>query len=206
MTKTAIAKCKTPFHGPVPWAWNFSPTGGTPDRARCQAVATDAERQTAAKIIGQYRTMEKLAAQHDIESREAQLDNRFTGPKGVHREALRREIAQCDHDQFLAAQERLGQLRNEALALIQPYLKRLITSIEEALSAYAIVSEQRLEAEAMPICDGNSWTLHNDGVCQTLWFRRGKVEKVLAEIEPGSAIGAVQYFMTNEAHTPFTWN
>jgi hypothetical protein len=44
-----------------------------------------------------------------------------------------------------------------------------------------------------------------DGVCQALWFRRVKAEKTLTEIKPGSAIGAVQFLLTNEEHTPFNW-
>jgi hypothetical protein len=48
------------------------------------------------------------------------------------------------------------------------------------------------------------WTLHGDGVCQALWFRRVKAEKTLAEIEPNNA-AACQYFLTNEEFTPFNW-
>jgi len=36
-------------------------------------------------------------------------------------------------------------------------------------------------------------------------FRRVKAEKTLAEIELNSAVGAVQFFLTNEEHTPFNW-
>ena len=83
------------------------------------------------------------------------------------------------------------------------FLKRLVASFDEALNASAMEAENRIEAEALPICDGKSWTLHSDRVCRALWFRRVKAEKTLAEIEPNNSVGAVQYFLTNEEHTPF---
>ncbi len=179
----------------------------TPPRARCQALATSDERQAGVKIVGQYRSMEKIAAQHDIAGRQAELDrpDAIGSPRGVDREMLRRSLAGCNHDEFLAAQERMGQLRDEALALIQPYLKRLIVSLDEALVTSAAEAEKQFDTEGLPIFDGKSWTLHNEGVAQALWFRRIKAERTLAEINPGSAIGAVQYFLTNEELTPFDW-
>ena len=118
---------------------------------------------------------------------------------------VRREISKCDHEAFLTAQEELIKLRGAALVLITPFLKRLAASFDDALIASAIEAEKRIEAENLPICNGDSWALHSDGVCQALWFRRVKAEKALAEIGPGSAIGAVQFFLTNEEHTPFYW-
>ena len=44
-----------------------------------------------------------------------------------------------------------------------------VTSLDEAL---IIEAEKRIEAEAFPVISGELWTLHNDGVCQALWFRR----------------------------------
>ena len=76
------------------------------------------------------------------------------------------------------------------------------------MNASALEAEKRIESEGFAILHGESWTLHNDGVCQALWFRRVKVEKTLAEIEPGAAIGAVQFFLCSqeqEPHVPFNW-
>ena len=62
-----------------------------------------------------------------------------------------------------------------------------------------------IESEGLPVISGDLWTLHGDGVCQALWFRRVKAEKTLAEIEPANAVTACQYFWTNEEFTPFNW-
>ena len=62
-----------------------------------------------------------------------------------------------------------------------------------------------IESEGLPVISGDLWTLHGDGVCQALWFRRVKAEKTLAEIEPTNAVTACQYFWTNEEFTPFNW-
>ena len=81
-------------------------------------------------------------------------------------------------------------------------------SFDEALNASAIDAEKRIEAAALPVISRDLWTLHNDGVCQALWFRRVKAEKTLAQIEPSSAIGACQFFLCSEEqepHTPFNW-
>jgi hypothetical protein len=95
---------------------------------------------------------------------------------------LRRQIREADHARWEAAQAELAKLRGEALALIKPFLKRLVVSLDESLNASALEAEKRIETEGFPICNGESWTLHNDGICQALWFRRVKAEKTLAEI------------------------
>jgi hypothetical protein len=125
--------------------------------------------------------------------------------KGINAVFLRRELDKCDHDAFLAAQAKLAKLRAEALALIAPFLGRLVTSFDEALNASAIEAERRIESEGFSISNGETWTLHNDVICEALWFRRAKAQKVLDEIEPNSAVGAVQFFLSNEEHTPFQW-
>ena len=70
-----------------------------------------------------------------------------------------------------------------------------MASFDEALNASAIEAEKRIEAEALPVVSGELWTLHNEGVCQALWFRRLKAQKVFDEIEPNTAVGAVQFFL-----------
>jgi hypothetical protein len=121
---------------------------------------------------------------------------------------LRRQIREADPAKYDEAQAELARLRGEALALIQPFLKRLVASLDESLNASALEAEKRIEAEGFPICSGETWTLHDGGVCQALWFRRVKAEKTLAEIEPGSAIGACQFLLCSQEqvpHTPFAW-
>ena len=81
-----------------------------------------------------------------------------------------------------------------------------MASLDEALNASAIDAERRIKAEGIPIIIGERWTLHSDGVCQTLWFRRVKAQKTLDEIEPNTAVGATQFFLTSEEQTPFNWS
>jgi hypothetical protein len=54
----------------------------------------------------------------------------------------------------------------------------VVASFDEALNASAIEAEKRIEAEALPVSSCELWTLHNDGVCQALWFRRVKAQKI----------------------------
>jgi hypothetical protein len=203
--KSPNAKSKIPFNGCGKWQWNHVPRGGIPTRERCQSVASENERQHAAKLVQQFRAQEKIAADNDIEARQRSFDSPFNAPKGIHAELLRREMAQCDHNAFLAAQDELTKLRGQAVALITPFLKRLVESFDEALNASALEAEKRIEAETLPVISGDVWILHNDGVCQALWFRRVKAQKTLDEIEPGNSVGAVQYFLSNEEFTPFNW-
>jgi hypothetical protein len=127
------------------------------------------------------------------------------GHGGFDGEMLRRNIREANPDTFAQAEMGLAKLRGEALALIKPFLKRLVASLDESLNELATEAEQRFESEGFPICNGESFKLHNDGISQALWFRRVKAEKTLAEIEPDSAVGAVQFFLTNEQPNPFQW-
>ena len=79
------------------------------------------------------------------------------------------------HGIWEAAQAELAKLRSEALTT--PFLKRLLASLDESLNAFAVEGEKRIESEGFRICDGQTWTLYNDGVCQSLWFRGVKAEK-----------------------------
>jgi hypothetical protein len=205
----APAKSKTPFNGNGSWAWNHSPQGGIPTRERCLSVSTSGEREQAVKLIQAYRSQEEIARKHDIEAMSRELDVMAKLSKNAHGgvpgEMLRRTIREADPAKWEEAQAELRKLRSEALALITPYLKRLVISLDESLNESALSAEQRIESEGFGICNGETWTLHGDGVCQALWFRRVKAEKTLAEIEPNGAIGAVQFFLTTEEHVPFSW-
>jgi hypothetical protein len=127
---------------------------------------------------------------------------------GIPGELLRRTIREADPAKWEEAQAELRKLRDKALELMKPFLKRLIVSLDDSLNESALAAEQRIESEGFRVCDGHTWLLHSDGVCQALWFRRVKAEKTLAEIEPGSAVGACQFFLCSqeqEPHTPFNW-
>ena len=91
------------------------------------------------------------------------------------------------------------------MGLITPALRRLLVSYSESLAQAALEAEARLGVNGLPLRSGNSGTLHEDAVCRALWSWRIKVEKRLVAIEPNSAVGAVQFFLTNEEHTPFNW-
>ena len=209
MTKTQSTKCRTPFRGPFPFAWNHVPIGGIPTRERCQAISTEAERRAAVKLVQAYRAQEAISAEHNIENMSRELEEMArtsrTAHGGVPGEMLRRQIRAADHGVYLGAEEELAKLRNEALELAKGFLKRLVASFDEALSVSALEAEKRIEAESLPLIEGDSWTLHHDGVCQALWFRRVKAQKVLDELHPDNAIGAVQFYLTNEELVPFSW-
>ena len=170
------------------------PSAVTPPRERCQSVASEDERQAAVKLIQAYRSAEKVSADNNIEVRQQELGRPFGAPKGVGAEMLKREIAQCDHNAFVAAAEELAKLRSDAVELIKPYLKQLVISLDDALNAAAAEAEKRIEAEGLPVIDGGAWTLHHDGLIRTLWFRRLKAQKALDEIWVGNAVGAVRTY------------
>ena len=210
--KSPIGKCKTPFNGNGSWSWNYVPTGGIPTRERCISVSTPTEREQAVKLVQSYRSWEDIARKHDIDATAKELDVMASWTKNAHGgipgELLRRQIREADPAKYEEAQAELTKLRGEALELVKPFLKRLVISLNESLNESALAAEQRIESEGFGICDGDSWTLHEDGVCQALWSRRVKAEKTLAEIEPGAAIGACQFFLCSEEqepHTPFNW-
>jgi hypothetical protein len=188
----APAKSNTPFNGSGSWNWNHVPTGGIPTRERCLSVSTPGEREQAVKLIQAYRAQEAIAKTHDIDSMSKELDVMARTAGSAHGsvpgEMLRRQIRDADHGKYEEAQAELRKLRAEALALITPYLKRLVISLDDSLNESALAAEQRIESEGFGICNGETWTLHTDGVCQALWFRRVKAEKTLAEIEPNGAI------------------
>jgi hypothetical protein len=196
------SKCKTPFGCPK-WEWNYIPA--VPDRKYCQSIVTAEEAKAGEKLIAAYRTEESVAAANDIEARQLQIDRLGNNGHGVEKQRLRSEITACDHGKYLAAQERLAALREEALQMITPILKRLAQSYDANLAYAALTGEQRLEKIGLPIKSGDAWAMHGDGVCQAIWSCRLKAEKALAELDPNSSIGGVQFFLTPEEHTPFNW-
>ena len=112
------------------------PTGGIPTRERCLSVCTSDERQAAIKLVQQYRSQEEIARTHDIENMSKELDQLARVAKSAHGglpgEMLRRQIREADPAKYEEAQAELAKLRSEALALIKPYLKRLIASLDDS--------------------------------------------------------------------------
>jgi len=85
---------------------------------------------------------------------------------GVSGELLHRRIREVDPDKYYAAETKLAELRQEAMELITPVLRRLLVSYRESFAQAAVEAEARLEANRLPLRNGNSWVLHEDAVCR----------------------------------------
>ena len=212
MTKAKEVTSKTPQtpfpSAPTPWAWNVIPPGGIPGRDRCQTAGTEQERNKAAELVAEYRRQEDLSSTNDINGMSQNLDKLTrvsNNAGGVEGEMLRAEIGAADHARFVGAQDKLAQLRQEALDLIVPVLRRVLVSYSESLAQAAVDAEARLEANGLPLRAGNEWTLHDDAICRALWSCRIKIERTLFEIQPINAVGATQFLLTSEESTPFNW-
>jgi hypothetical protein len=84
-------------------------------------------------------------------------------------------------------------------------LERLAKSFDGELIQAARDAETRLDKLGIPVQNGHVWTLHSDLCCQALWSCGHKTEKTLSELHAGNAIGAVQYFCSDEPGAPFDW-
>ena len=118
-------------------------------------------------------------------------------------------MSKADREKYNEAQTKLAGLRQEAMDLVAPVLRRLLVSYSESLAQAALEAEARLEANGLPIRNGNEWVLHQDAICRALLSCRVKVEKPLFELQPLGAVGAVQFFLCSaeqEPHTPFSWS
>jgi hypothetical protein len=192
---------ETPF-GTPDWPWNHVPNAGHPSRARSQSVVAEPEREAGVKLIGEYRAQEDLAAANDIAGREHRLQENPRAPLApVEREAIRRELSQCDHAKWISATERLREIRLEAFVLAEKF-KRLVKSLDDELLA----AEQRLDSTGIPIYSGGEFALHHDVVCRALWSQRHTVEKTLVVVrEHRDGVGSIQWLATDEVGVPFEW-
>ena len=203
-TETKSNKAQTPFGAPV-WPWNQPPLCGEPTRPRCQSVVSHDESQAGLELVARYRVQESVVAINDIDSRAVALEKPH-GPRGVGAEMLRREMAACDHEKYLTACAELAKLREEALALVTPIVKRLVKSLADELNDVALTAEERLEKAGLPIrAGGVVWILHSDPLVTAIWSCRGKAEKLITELSVENSIGTVQWLCTDEEHTPFHW-
>jgi hypothetical protein len=219
MTKTQSAKPKTPFvSAPLPWNWNFAVPAGVPSRDRCQSASSPKEREQAVELIAEVRRQEEISRVNDIAGMSDELAKLSRESQnaigGVEGEMKRRAIRAADPGKYEAAQARLAQLRQEALDLVTPVLRRVLVDYSESLAEAAVAAEARLEANGLPIRDhskvtinspnADTWVLHDDAVCRALWSCRVKIEKTLLAIEPNNAVGACQFFLCSEEQEPST--
>jgi hypothetical protein len=221
MTKTQTPKAQTPFiSAPLPWPWNHTVPGGVPSRDRCQSASSPKEREQATELLAEVRRQEEISRANDIAGMSDELAKLSRESQnaigGVEGEMKRRAIRAADPGKYEAAQAQLAQLRQEALDLVTPVLRRVLVDYSESLAEAAVAAEARLEANGLPIRDrskvtinspnADTWVLHDDAVCRALWSCRVKIKKTLFGLQSDNAVGAVQYFLTNEEHTPFTWS
>ena len=199
-------KPETPF-GPPTWPWNHIPLAGIPTRQRCQSVVADDEASTGTELVAFFRVQEVISRDNDIEGRTHALNQsyRIHTMSGVEQENIRREITKCDHEKYLAAEDKLRELRKEAFELVQPIVKRLVKSLSDELNDTALDAERRLDNAGLPIKSGATWMLHDDAICKALWSCRFKAEVLLTELSPENAVATVQFFLTSESDTPFSW-
>ena len=98
----------------------------------------------------------------------------------------------------------LRALRKEAFELVQP-TESFVKSLNDELNETARMPSsgwivQAFRSRAAP-----------SGCCMTTQYvgRSGrgsfKTEVLLTELSPDNAIGAVQFFLTSESNTPFSW-
>jgi hypothetical protein len=211
-TEAKSPRAQTPFTLPA-WPWNHVPQAGIPARPRCQSIVSDSDRAAGVKLIEEYRAQEAIAIANDIEGRQKEL----TQCKGVPAELLKREISNCDHGKWLAAQDRLAGLRREAFELVKPIFKRLVKSLSDELDEAALATEGRLNKAGIALqapdhldsagrhTEGE-WALHDDMLCKALWSQRNIVEKTFgALVESGDGIPATQFLCSGENQTPFFW-
>jgi hypothetical protein len=216
-TETNSRQAETPFRTPT-WAWNFVPAQGQPARSRCQAVVSLDEVKAGQQLIAKYREAEKIAADHDIGGKQGIIDANVIHRthSAVELEEIRREITKADHGKYLEAQAKLGELRRAAYELASTIFRKLTETVDRELNEAAVEAEARLNKIGIPIqgpahldsagkhTEG-PWMLHNDSICQALWSQRFIAEKTFAGLTPDSAIGATQWFCSDESGVPFSW-
>jgi hypothetical protein len=139
-----------------------------PQRARCQEVTTDIERAKAARIIAEFRAAEKLAANNDIAgltSKIAQMERSGISQEAVEAQALRKDLVARDHQIYLASQDKIVTLIDEAAELVKPILDRCIQSYDDELNSTALQAEATMERLAFPLFTEqvNGMNLYKDG-------------------------------------------
>src|SRR6476619_6395875 len=123
-----------PFSKQVPWPWNHVPTAGIPTRQKCQSLVTDSERAAGVKLVSDYRDQEAISLLHNIEAYQVHLDKLPSSTHGVAKARLNEAIRAADHGKYLAAEDKLSELRAEAFKLAELILKRVAANYDTELN------------------------------------------------------------------------
>src|SRR5262245_29523641 len=98
-----------------------------------------------ALLVKQYREQEQIALDNDADRRQMDMARLGGGSKhGFEIAQLRKELAECSFETFNAAQNRMAELRKEAIALCTPILERLVAEFDRQLTEQALVREKEL--------------------------------------------------------------
>ena len=117
----------------------------------------------------------------------------------LHR--LRGQLAKMDPDAFEQSAIELDRVRQEALGLITPVLKRLASSLYETL-VKAVLDEEVVSPTLAFLTKGH---LRTSPLVAALLSRWNLARIRLEWLDPGNAIGAIQHFCSDETGTPFEW-
>jgi len=188
------------------------PDSGFPPRQICQSFISDDERQKGAELVKQCRQQEGILEKHDADRRQNDL-TRLAGKNGFDAAQLRRELSECSYETFIAAQNRMSEIRKEARDLCVPILERLVSEFDRQLVELAIAREKELQSVGIEIFrdglnsagyDTRTFELHSDPILLSLQCRREIVRHKL-DLPDDESIGCAQWLLTSEEHTPFHW-
>ena len=112
-------KAETPFGAPV-WPWNQPPLCGNPSKQRCQSVVSADEATTGTELVAALSPTRDACSRPTTSTPGRPYSRSLTPSVELTLNCLRREMAACNHEVFLAAQAELAELREEALKLVSP--------------------------------------------------------------------------------------
>jgi hypothetical protein len=162
-----------------------------PSRARCQRDVLDSEREEAERIVAEYREAEKLSADNDM--KQLTIEQRL---------ALQKEIRECNHEAFLAAEANLCELRQVALDMAKVILQRLTESFDAELSERALRVEADLTEDLIPLRNGADYELwrRSDVIARHSW--RELARNAARNLNHENSVGCIQWLCTSETETP----
>ena len=99
----------------------------------------------------EYRENEKIAVDHDRGSRQREMRRLSPHGRGFDRARLRKELEACCLETFLKAQNRMTELRDDAIKLTRPIFERLVVEFDKELNAVALRREKELTQMGIPI-------------------------------------------------------
>ena len=191
------------------------PDTGFPPRETAQLVVTDVEKLAGEKIISEYRAAETVAEKHDADRISRDLDRLGgNGAHGFDRADLRKELGQCDRQTFLDAEQKMTELRDQAIALVKPILERLVDQFDTELTEVALAREAELAKLGAPLFIDKldtrgvairEYPLHDDPVVTALQCRREVARRTSIVLNRETSIGACQWLTSSEQGVPFGW-